>query len=177
MKQTNDRNKSKYLTMILLLITVIAVSVTIWAVFFRNTAPTLTPDYAPVEKEENAEKIEDDSDEKMENPEGGGSVSLSYSGQVTIDLSEKKANLYFANPGKSNQDMVVQLVIQDTIIVQSGTLEPGNQVTTLDLLDGADSQLSEGGYEGKFVLLYYDPESSEKAIVNTEIPVTITVEE
>lgn len=179
MEQKNNQksSKSKWLIILLLLITVIAVGVTVWALFFRNTGPTLSPDYAPVEKEENAETIPDDEGEKMENPEGGGSVSLSYSSDVYISLSGRNANLYFANPGKSNQDMVVQLVIQDTVVVQSGTLSPGNQVTTLDLLDGAEKQLSVGGYEGKFVLLYYDPDSGEKAIVNTEIPVTITVTE
>lgn len=179
MEQNNKQksNKSKWLIILLLLITVIAVGVTVWTLFFRKTGPVLSPDYAPVEMESNAEEIPNDEEEKMEKPEGGGSVSLSYSDDVVISLSDKKANLYFANPGKSNQNMVVQLVIQDTVVVQSGTLTPGNQVTSLDLLNGADKQLSAGGYEGKFVLLYYDPDSGEKAIVNTEIPVTITVTE
>ena len=83
----------------------------------------------------------------------------------------------FANPGKSLQDMVVQIVIDETVIVQSGTLKPGNQVTTLNLLDGAEKQLQPGGYDGKFVVFYYDPDSGEKAVVNTEIPITITVQE
>ena len=35
--------------------------------------------------------------------------------------------------------------------------------------------LSPGGYEGKFIVLYYDPDSGEKAMVNTEIPITVNV--
>lgn len=167
----------KILIPVLLLITLIAIGVTIWALCFRDTAPVLAPDYAPVEEESNAQAIEDDSGEKLEAEEGGGAVSLTYSNEVTIDLSDKAASLVFANPGKSVQDMVVQIVIDDTVIVQSGTLKPGNQVITLNLLDGAEKQLQPGGYDGKFVVFYYDPDTGEKAVVNTEIPITITVQE
>ena len=169
------KNKTTLLILLLLLITLSAVCVTVWALFFRDSGPTLAPDYAPQEMEQNAESIPNDSDEKMAKPEGGGSVSLTYSNKVTIDLSDKAAALYFANPGKSNQDMVIQITIQDTVIVQSGTLVPGQQVKLLDLLEGAENQLSAGGYEGKFVVLYYDQTSGEKAMVNTEIPITINV--
>ena len=174
-KNEKKQDKTKLLILLLLLITLIAVGVTVWALFFRDTGPALAPDYAPQEMEQNAETIPDDSDEKMEKPEGGSSVSLTYSNKVTIDLSDKVASLYFANPGKSNQDMVIQITIQDTVIVQSGTLVPGQQVKLLNLLDGAEKQLSAGGYEGKFVVLYYDPASGEKAMVTTEIPITINV--
>ena len=71
--------------------------------------------------------------------------------------------------------MVLQIVIQGEVVVQSGTLKPGNQVKTLDLMDGVEEKLTAGTYEGNFAVLYYDPETGEKAIVNTEIPVTITV--
>lgn len=175
-KNENKQNKLiLLLILLLLLITLIAVGVTVWALFFRDSGPTLAPDYAPQEMEQRAETIPNDSGEKMDKPEGGGSVSLTYSNKVTIDLSDKMAALYFANPGKSNQDMVLQIAIQDTVILQSGTLKPGNQVKLLDLLEGAEEMLSPGGYEGKFVVLYYDQESGEKAMVNTEIPVTINV--
>lgn len=176
MKERNETGKKRnLLILLLLLITLAAVCVTIWALFFRDPAPPLPPDYAPQETEENAESIPDDTGEKLENPQGGGSVSLTYSREVSIDLSEQKATLLFANPGKSNQDMVLQIVIQDTLIVQSGTLKPGNQVTTLNLISGAEKQLAEGTYEGMFQISYYSPETGEKAIVNTQIPVTITV--
>ena len=169
--------KITILILILLLITIAAMCVTVWALFFRDSGgqQVLAPDYAPQQQEQNAETIPDDSGEKMEKPEGGGSVSLTYSNKVTIDISDKAAALYFANPGKSNQDMVIQIAIQDTIILQSGTLSPGNQVKLLNLLEGAETMLQPGGYEGKFIVLYYDQESGEKAMVNTEIPVTITV--
>ena len=174
-KTEKKKDKTRLLILLLLLITLLAVCVTVWALFVRDSGPALAPDYAPQEMEQNAESIPDDSDEKMDKPEGGGSVSLTYSNKVTIDLSDKAAALYFANPGKSNQDMVIQITIQDTVILQSGTLSPGNQVKILDLLEGAEDMLQPGGYEGKFIVLYYDQTSGEKAMVNTEIPITINV--
>ena len=179
MNQNQKANKSTIIIAILALITVAALCVTMWALFLRepddNNKVILNPDYAPQNKEENAETIPDDTGDKMENPEGGGAVSLTYSNEVTIDLSDKAAALYFANPGKSNQDMVIQIAIQDTIILQSGTLSPGNQVKLLNLLEGAEDMLQPGGYEGKFIVLYYDQTSGEKSMVNTEIPITINV--
>lgn len=158
-------------------VTAVAVSVTIWALFFRKSQPVLAPDYAPQQEEQNAETIPNDPAEKLDQPEGGGSVSLTYSKEVSIDLSEEEAALLFANPGKSNQDMVLQIVIQEEVILQSGTLKPGNQVTKLELLSGAADKLAPGGYEGKFVVFYYNQSTGEKAVVNTEIPVNITVSE
>ena len=135
----------------------------------------LAPDYALQDTEENAQKIPNDNGEKVESETGGGSVSLTYSNKVTIDLSDGKAKLMFANPGKSNQNMIVQIVIQNEVIVQSGMLLPGYQVTELELLDDAASKLSPGGYDGSFAIFYYHPASGEKAVVNTEIPIQITV--
>lgn len=171
------RNKSVYVILILLFVTLAAVCVTIWALFFRAPARVLSPDYAPVETEKYAEEIPNDTSQQAKSEEGGGSVSLTYSNQVSIDLSDAEAELMFANPGRSNQDMVLQIVIQETVIVQSGTLKPGHQVMVLDLLPDAAEKLSPGGYDGKFAIYYYSPDNGEKAIVNTEIPIKIDVTE
>ena len=75
MKQTAERktDKTKWLILLLALITVIAVGVSIWALLFREPAKdTLAPDYAPVEEEKNAEDIGGEAGEKLEQPEGGG---------------------------------------------------------------------------------------------------------
>ena len=178
MDGNKKENKKKYLLiLLLLLITVTAVGVSVWAIWFRDSAPVLAPDYAPRQIEENAEPIGDDGDEKLSQPEGGGAVGLTYAKEVTISLSDKNAALMFANPTKSNQDMVLQLAIDDVVVLQSGRLEPGNRVFSLGLLDGAEKRLAAGGYNGKFVVLYYDRTSGEKAMLNTEIPVTVTVTE
>lgn len=50
--EIRKQDKSKLLIPLLLLITLIAVGVTIWALFFRSTGPVLAPDYAPQEMEQ-----------------------------------------------------------------------------------------------------------------------------
>jgi len=171
--------KEKIFLIIIALITVAAIAVTVWALFFRKPDDSgLTPDYAPQDTESNAESIPgDNTSDKLDSPDGGGAVAMSYTKNVTIDISEEKAVLNFGNPGESTQDMLVQIVIQDTILVQSGRLTPGHKVSQLDLLEGAAKKLKAGGYEGKIVVLFYDQESGEKAMLNAEIPVTIKVQD
>ena len=48
-------------------------------------------------------------------------------------------------------------------------------LSPLPVLEGAEEMLQPGGYEGKFIVLYYDQTSGEKSMVNTEIPITINV--
>lgn len=175
-KRTGTEISNQLVIIILILFLVVTIGITILALYFRDTTPTLAPDYAPQETEANAEPIDDDaSGEKLQQEQGGGAVSLTYSKEVEIGLSENKAKLYFVNPKKSNQDMLLQIVIQDTVIVQSGLLSPGYQVTTLDLFKNV--KLSSGVYEGKFVVYYYQKDTGEKAMLNTEIPLTVTVKE
>lgn len=175
-KHNNTNRRKQLVIIVLILFLLVTIGITIWALYFRDTTPTLAPDYAPQETEANAEPIDDDaSGEKLQQEQGGGAVSLTYSKEVKIDLSKNKVKLYFVNPKKSNQDMLLQIVIQDTVIVQSGLLSPGYQVATLDLFKTA--KLSSGIYEGKFVVYYYQKDTGEKAMLNTEIPLTITVEE
>lgn len=173
----NEKRKTNLLLLLLLLITVSAVAVTVWALFFREPTVILAPDYAPREEEENAEPIPDDSGSKLEQPEGGGAVNLIYMTDVTVDLSENSAGLLFGNPQKSTQDMLLQIVVQGQVIAQSGRIVPGKRVMALDLLPGGP-KVSPGGYaDCKFVVSYYDPESGEKALLQTEIPISLSVAE
>lgn len=168
---------SKVLIVVLLCIALSASSIAVWSIFFREPDVILAPDYAPAETEENAQTIPGDTGEKMESEAGGGSVSLTYSNQVSIDISDKKAALIFANPQKSNQDMLIQILIKGQVIAQSGKLTPGHQVTVLNLPEDSTDKLTVGGYDGKFQIFYYDPVTSEKALVSTEIPIKIVVKE
>ena len=161
--------RSKPLILLLVLIALAATLVAFWAVFLRDPAPVLPPDELP-SLETNAVPTEDE--EKMDQPEGGGSVNITYSDQVSISLDSQEAGLYFSNPARSNQSMVLEIIIQGVTVAQSGALPPGYLVETLPLLGTA--KLSAGTYEGKFHVLFYDS-TGGKAILDTEIPVAITV--
>ena len=180
-EKTEQNKKTQIIIIVLIFITLIAVAVTVWALFFRKTVPDLTPDYAPQETEKHAEPIPDDAgDEKMETTEGGGAVSMVYQKEVQISLSDQSATLMFQNPSKSVNNIVLQLVIcskdeTETIIAQSGTLSPGYKVEKLDLIKDS-ATLSEGEYTGKFNVLYYDPDTGEKSVLNSTIEgLTISV--
>lgn len=178
-KEEEEKDKKRRLLLLLLLLLLLFgfVFAIVWAIFFRGTKPVISPDHVPSQIESRAEPIQGDDSSKLDAPSGGGAVSLTYSKAVDIDLSDKRVELMFANPSKSTQDMVLTLVIKDTVIAQSGRLSPGNQVKMLDLAKNSEKLLSEGGYEGKFVVSFYDPQSGERATVNAEIPVTVTVTE
>ena len=174
--ETKKSNRNLFIILFLSTLLTISVAITIWAFSQKNTSPTLAPDYAPQKSESNAEKIEnEDNDEKLPQQNGGGAVSLTYSKDVGIDLSNKKARLLFANPSKSNQDMLLKIAIQDEVILQSGIISPGFQVKSLDLFENV--KLSAGKYQGELTVYYYQQDSKEKAMLNTKIPLTITVEE
>ena len=179
--------QNKLFIILLLLITCSSVTVTYWALFIRKSKSEpvkqvvkkeepkiLEPDVKPEDNEKNAESMGDAGDKKLDQPKGGGAVSITYSKDVTIDLSDKTVSLLFGNPTRSNQSMVLQIVIQDNVIVQSDTLAPGYQVKKLDLK--TDIGLKPGTYKGKFNILYYDSDTGKKAVVNTEIPIDINVQ-
>ena len=89
MNQNRKPDKKLLLILLLLLISVSFAGAAVWAVFFRDTTPVLAPDYAPVEEEENAEPIPDETDGgKMEVEEGGGAVSMVYQKEITISLAD-----------------------------------------------------------------------------------------
>lgn len=165
--------KTKWLILSLAIITLIAVGVTVWALFFRQPATTTGSDYAPKQIEQNADKVEDEDNSKLETPAGGGAVSLTYSKEVALSLDKKEAVIMFQNPSKSNQDMVIELQIDGKTITKSGRLPAGYKLQKLSNVD--TDKLSAGNYDGKFVMSYYNTKTGEKAVVNTEIPVTITV--
>ena len=174
MTESKKKRRNIILIILLLAVSVVAINVSIWAVWFRQTAAE-SVDYAPRQADQNAEPIENEAPAKQfDTPGGGGSVSLVYVKEVTMNLSTKEAAILFQNPSKSNQDMALQLVIDGKVIAQSQKLTAGYK---LNKLTGVDTdKLTSGVYDGKFIVLYYNADTGEKAIVNTEIPVKITVE-
>ncbi len=176
---------STIIIIILLLILILLFgAVSIWALFFRDNSPVvdegpgiLAPDYAPMDTDTNATDIENDSTDKLDAPEGGSAVGMNWSPNVVVDLSEKTIVLMFQNPGRSLNNMVLQIAVQDTLLAQSDLLIPGKMLTKMPLKEEAISQLQVGGYNGKFIASFYNPNTGEKNMVDSEIAVTITVVE
>lgn len=162
-------------SVITVLIAVAIILFVVLALYHSKEDILLTPDVAPDTTEKYAETIPNDHDSPVKDEAGGGSVSLAYSNEVTIDLSDMLASLYFANPGKSNKSIVLQIIIQEQVVIQSDLLPPSYQVKQLAIQPSAANKLSPGGYHGTFRVLYYDINTGEKSVVDTKIPIYITV--
>ena len=169
----------KLLIIALLSVAVIAVVVTVCLVVFKEDE-VLAPDYAPPAIEENAEKIEGDNEEKMEvSGDGSGAIGISYKKTATIDLSDEKIAVYYSNPNRSHNSVLLQIVVKGEVVAQSGTIKPGYRVSTLDLLDGAAARLQAGTYEQdtQIVVYTYDPVTDERTMMKYNLPIIVTVQE
>lgn len=145
-----------------------------------DSGKVLEPDYNIVEPDDNASAIPDEAPpaETPEVEEGGGSMSLIYSDQVSVNLATGEVGLFYQNPSDSSHSLVLQIIIeredQQYLVAESGALEPGFMLTQLEA--EGDLPLAEGIYEGVIKLLFFDPETGERAVVDTNIPVDITVQ-
>ena len=177
MINTNGKEKNlKWLIIILSVGIVICTGVTIWAVFFRG-GDDISPDYPPQGIESNQAPIDGDDSGKLESPEGGGAINVTYGTAATVDLSEKTVTIYYANPNASNQNVSILIMVNDLVVAKSDLITPGNQVSKLELQKEAASRLQVGGYNAELVVRAYDPESGEKAMVDTKGELTLTVTE
>ncbi len=170
----NNKNRNIIIVVLIVLI-VICLGVTIWALFFRGADP-ISPDYPPQGTEENQRPIEGDEGEKIDSPEGGGAINVTFGTNATVSLSKKTVSLYYANPKASNQNVAILIMIDDVVVAKSDLIVPGNEVTELVLEDYAAKMLQEGGYDAELVVRAYDPESGEKAMVDTKGEMTLTVQ-
>lgn len=172
---TKDRNDIIILLLLLLIILCIVTTICVWILCRK---PVITPDYAPQDIEINVEQYEDANDDKMEAPQNGGAIRVQYSKDVKIDLSEKLAYIDYKNPSKSTHDIILQIIVKDEVIAQSGTIPPGYKLEKLELLSEVSDRLTEGIYkDAKFKILSYNPETREKAMIDAEVIVDVTVQE
>lgn len=173
-----QENKKKKLRMILLGIgAVLCLVGIVWAWMFSKTEiPPLVSDYAPAVSEPGAAPVEEEADQPDVSVDGWDPIE--YDRAVHINLSDNTATFRYIHPARSTQNIVLQIVVQDTVIARSGLITPGNQLKALTLLDGAAKKLSAGMYtDAQFKILSYDPQSGEKAAADTVAQIVLTVQE
>ena len=169
--------KNKWLVPALCIGIALCMAVTVWALFFREVDKPIAPDYPPQGTEANQKPLEGDESEKLESPQGGGSITVTYNVNATVDLSEGTVSLLYANPQASNQDVAILIMIDDLVIAKSDLIHPGNGVETLALDDYAKDKIAVGGYDAELVIRAYDPQTGEKAMVDTRGQLSLTVVE
>ena len=166
-----DRRSKTYL-ILATIVALLAICVAVWALFFRAPETPADPEISPV-ADEHLTPTDDGDDEKMPQAEGGGAVNITYSNEVTISLADAAATVQITNPTRSNQSMLIQLMIQDVKVGQSGTIPPGNQLAVIPLNENIT--IEPGSYDGKFQLLFFDVKTNQQANLTTSIPVTIRI--
>ena len=145
----------------------------------------LAPVYPLIKDEPNSQPTEDNQ-QKFEVSENGGAVALNYSDKVEYGLSDQTVTLFFANPGSSTQAVVLQIIVyggvnvdtgkpEEYLLAESGILRPGYYVERLDADLESNVSLASGVYSGVMRVLFYNEDTGERAVVNTEIPVNISV--
>ena len=157
MENTDKNRKKRWLLLVLLLLLLLLLGV----LFCRKKPQTTDTAPAP--------------ESSVSTSDGGGTVSLPYSDAAGIDLTAGQVTLLFANPEKSGWDASVCLVVGESEAARSDLLAPGEQVTQLALLDGAEKDLTAGSCSGMLKVSFYHPQTGAKAMLDAEIPVTVTV--
>ena len=139
------------------------------------------PDYPEIPVDSNVETYVDTDAElpkldKLEKNDGGGAAGLTYKKEVTVYTSSGTVSLYFVNPNFSVDNVLVKVYADGFRIAETGILVPGTKITTLSLNDvGLRTMKDVGDFEGKFVIEFYNSETNEKSVLNTEIPITVKV--
>ncbi len=159
MENTDKNRKKRWLLLVLLLLLLL---ILLLGVLFCRKKPQTT-DTAPAPES------------SVSTPAGGGTVSLTYSDAASIDLTAGQVTLLFANPEKSGWDASVCLVVGECEAARSDLLAPGEQITQLPLLDGAEKDMAAGSCSGTLKVSFYHPQTGAKAMLDAEIPVTVTV--
>ena len=105
-------------------------------------------------------------------PEGGGSVSLTYTLTAKVDTGSRSISMYFGNPQQSSHDAMLELyVIEDGtryFISRSEKIKVGGTIKDMPL-DETAAGLPAGIYSGVYVVSFYHPTTGEKATVTPEI--------
>ncbi len=152
-----------------LLTGIAALVATIAILWFTSVSKKL--DFILPPEDDYATRIENDNSKKNKS-NGGGAVSLGYSLEAQADLVSKQVSILLQNPNASNKDMAATLYIQsgetNVPIAKSGLVKAGKELKSMTLnLDGI--ALQSGTYKGYFILDFYDPDSGEKALMNSKI--------
>lgn len=180
LEEQRDKRFEKVRRRYRIAVIVLLVAIILLAIRVGGQPIVLTPDYQIAETEPNAFPSHTD-EEKLEVSQGGGAVAMIYSDQVIYNMATEQVSLSYTNPSSSTASIIIQVIIlapdgSEYLLAQSGAMNPGYAVNVLDSDLDSNIQLSQGVYNGIMRLLFYNPDTGERAIVNTEIDVDITVQ-
>ena len=127
-------------------------------------------------EDENAQAIGDNEEgskgEKATSEAGGGSVSMIYTLSADMHLDSGEISMYFKNPIESNHDVMLELCVlsdeEPVPIAQSGRIASGYGLYSMQF-SAEKVALSAGTYNAIYKVSYYDPDTGERALVESVI--------
>ena len=137
------------------------------------------PDHPKPELEPNVVLDQEDTGKRKETSEAGaGATSMSYKLSATLD-SSGELSIYFKNPGTSSHDVSLELYVlsgeESYLLFRSGLIPAKGEIRKI-ALDKDAPTLKEGEYTGYYKVIYYDPVTGERALVESQLDnVKITV--
>ena len=118
----------------------------LWSMLTGNSIPVVSPDHPLPDVDSNIVEIEGD--------------------------TSTPNRILFKNPKKSNHDVALELYVvknnERILISKSGRIPAGNKLQDMSLMPDK-AVLSEGVYEGVFKVIYYNPQTGERALVESDI--------
>jgi hypothetical protein len=141
--------------------------------FGDEEPPPMTPDESYEQLDPGIEPFpEQPNQSEQQLPVGNRVASFVCEEQIRVDLAGEVVELMFANPSRSEQNVVIELWVRDVTVARSGRIEPGYRITSLPLL--ADHRLVQGIYAAQIKIYLYDPTGGEQTM-QMSVPVTLTV--
>lgn len=169
------QNRLPFLIILIGLI-LVGIVVGIWGYNILNNK-VVAPDYPLPPEDEKSVDIKNDNSVKSNDHKNHASIKISR--EVSINLKTKVVTLNYKNFNASNKDAVVTLCIlkdgNEYAIARSGLVKSGKEIKSMDLLDDA-IKLTEGVYNGRIKIDFYDEITGEKAAASTDFDdVEVTV--
>ena len=167
--------KKNVIIVLLLLITIFSSLITLYVLFIHDSDPLIIPDYLP-EMHTQAVAIPENEDDKssMDLSAGQQGAVVACGASATVHLDDKAIEYYYSNPSRSASAVVLQLLVDNQVIGQSGTIHPGYR--TYSIVLAKDVLLAEGEYAGVLRIAFYDSETEKKAPVDSEVDIEVIVE-
>lgn len=159
------------------------------AVLLTLGPASIPPEHPMPDRDENSIPVVGDEDSgtgggRVESEVGGGFVSMIFTKEAEVDLSDAKIDMYFVNPQQSNHSVAIELYVtfmdRHWLVASSGRVDAdyGIRAMTFNEKVSLTPTTEQRIYKGKYVVRYYNPDSGERSVFTTEITdVIITVVE
>ena len=155
-KKQKERDGRDKLIVILLFITLLSVSVAVWAVISKGNSQL--PLTTSAQTNENPEKLTD-------------SIALPQFAWLTFTARTKKQTLTFTNPEQNFARFRVSIVLDGETLWQSELLRPGETSEAVVL----SRALSAGEYEARLVYECFTNDEAKNPLNGADSPITIKV--